>query len=45
MTAVINTIDLVKKYRVGSETITALNGVNLTVEKGEFLCFYTEHKQ
>ena len=38
MTAVINTIDLVKKYRVGSETITALNGVNLTVEKGEFLC-------
>jgi len=36
--AVIETVDLVKKYRVGSEIITALNGVNLKVEKGEFLC-------
>ncbi|NLJ34166.1 MAG: ABC transporter ATP-binding protein [Firmicutes bacterium] len=38
MTAVIKTVDLVKRYRVGSETITALDGVNLTVERGEFLC-------
>lgn len=38
MAAVIETVDLVKKYRVGSEIITALNGVNLKVEKGEFLC-------
>ncbi len=38
MTAIIETVDLVKKYRVGSEIITALNGVNLTVAKGEFIC-------
>ncbi|HHW54534.1 MAG: ABC transporter ATP-binding protein [bacterium] len=38
MTAVIETVDLVKKYRVGSEIITALNGVNLKVARGEFLC-------
>jgi putative ABC transport system ATP-binding protein len=38
VTAVIETVDLVKKYRVGSEIITALNGVNLKVARGEFLC-------
>jgi putative ABC transport system ATP-binding protein len=38
VTAIIETVDLVKKYRVGSEIITALNGVNLTVAKGEFIC-------
>ncbi|MGI6226131.1 MAG: ABC transporter ATP-binding protein [Peptococcales bacterium] len=34
---IIEVRNLVKKYRVGSEIITALNGVNLEIEKGEFL--------
>lgn len=29
---------LTKKYRLGQEIITALDGVNLTIEEGEFLC-------
>ncbi|MGI6575030.1 MAG: ABC transporter ATP-binding protein [bacterium] len=38
MTAVIEMKNLVKKYRVGSEIVTALAGIDLTVKKGEFLC-------
>lgn len=37
MTAIIEVKSLIKKYRVGSEIITALNGVNLEIEKGEFI--------
>ena len=37
MASIIEVKDLVKKYRVGSEIITALNKVNLKIEKGEFL--------
>ncbi|NLW25659.1 MAG: ABC transporter ATP-binding protein [Clostridia bacterium] len=37
MAPIIEVKDLVKKYRVGSEIITALNKVNLKIEKGEFL--------
>lgn len=37
MTPIIKVKGLVKKYRVGSEIITALNGVDLEIEKGEFL--------
>jgi len=29
--------DIVKKYKVGNEIITALNGVNIEIEKGEFV--------
>ncbi len=29
--------NVVKKYRVGREVITALNGVDLAVEAGEFI--------
>lgn len=29
--------DVVKKYRVGKEIVTALDGVNLSVEEGEFI--------
>lgn len=29
--------DVVKKYRVGKEIVTALGGVNLSVEEGEFI--------
>jgi putative ABC transport system ATP-binding protein len=38
LTAVIEMKNLVKKYRVGSEIVTALAGIDLTVKKGEFLC-------
>jgi macrolide transport system ATP-binding/permease protein len=37
MTAVIQTIDLTRTYRVGEVEIPALRGVNLTVAPGEFL--------
>src|SRR5215216_4902668 len=33
----LQTIELTRRYRVGRETITALNSVNLTVKKGEFV--------
>tara|TARA_B100001027_G_C16262025_1_gene329968 strand:- start:1926 stop:2606 length:681 start_codon:yes stop_codon:yes gene_type:complete len=33
----ISTKNLEKKYRVGSETVLALKGIDLVVEKGEFL--------
>ena len=35
--ALIEAKDVVKKYRVGSEIITALGGINLSVERGEFV--------
>ena len=38
MSALIEIKGLIKKYRVGQEIITALDGVDLTVEEGEFLC-------
>ena len=35
--ALIEAKDVVKKYKVGSEVITALDGINLSIEKGEFI--------
>lgn len=35
--ALIEAKDVIKKYKVGTEIITALNGVNLTIDKGEFV--------
>ena len=35
--SVIQTYDLVKNYIVGSQSVKALNGINLSVEKGEFI--------
>ncbi|MFZ5945346.1 MAG: ABC transporter ATP-binding protein [Bacillota bacterium] len=37
MAPIIEAKNLIKKYRVGSEIITALDGVNLQIEKGEFI--------
>ena len=34
---IIETTDLKRNFKVGSETIQALKGVNLTIEKGEFV--------
>ena len=33
----LQTVDLTRLYRVGRETIAALNSVNLTIKKGEFV--------
>ncbi|MDR1205699.1 MAG: ABC transporter ATP-binding protein [Peptococcaceae bacterium] len=38
MTCLIETLDLVKKYRVGQEVITALDSVNMRIDPGEFIC-------
>jgi putative ABC transport system ATP-binding protein len=38
MTCLIEIQDLIKKYRVGQEVITALDKVSLQVESGEFIC-------
>ncbi len=35
--ALIEAKDVVKKYKVGSEIITALDGINLSIERGEFV--------
>ena len=35
--ALIEATDVVKKYKVGSEIITALDGINLSIDKGEFI--------
>ena len=35
--SVIQTQDLVKEYIVGTQSVKALNGINLSVEKGEFI--------
>lgn len=35
--ALIEARDVVKKYRIGSEIITALDGINLSIERGEFV--------
>lgn len=35
--ALIEAKDVIKKYKVGTEIITALNGVNLSIDKGEFV--------
>jgi len=37
MTPIIEVKNLVKKYRVGTEIITALDGVDLQIKKGEFI--------
>jgi len=36
--AIIVIEDIVKQYRMGGETVRALDGVSLTVRRGEFLC-------
>lgn len=33
----LKTMDLTRRYRVGRETIAALNAVNITIQKGEFV--------
>ena len=33
----IETTNLTKEYQVGSESVKALNGINLSVKKGEFI--------
>jgi putative ABC transport system ATP-binding protein len=38
MACLIETRDLVKKYRLGQEVITALDDVNIQIEPGEFIC-------
>jgi putative ABC transport system ATP-binding protein len=38
MACLIETLDLVKKYRVGQEVITALDSVNMQIDPGEFIC-------
>ena len=35
--SVIQTQDLVKEYFIGTQSVKALNGINLSVEKGEFI--------
>lgn len=35
--ALIEAINVVKRYKVGSEIITALDGINLSIERGEFV--------
>jgi len=37
MIPIIEVKNLIKKYRVGTEIITALNGINLHIQKGEFI--------
>ena len=37
LASIIEVKNLTKKYRVGSEIISALNGVDLKIESGEFL--------
>ncbi|KJS82142.1 MAG: hypothetical protein JM58_15560 [Peptococcaceae bacterium BICA1-8] len=37
MTPIIEVKNLIKKYRVGTEIITALDGVDLKIQKGEFI--------
>lgn len=34
---IVRTIDLVKEYRMGEETLRVLKGVNLTIYKGEYI--------
>ena len=34
----IETKNLIKEYEVGSQKVRALNGINLSVDKGEFIC-------
>ena len=35
--ALIEAKDVIKKYKVGTEVITALDGINLSIERGEFV--------
>ena len=35
--ALIEAINVVKRYKLGSEIITALDGINLSIERGEFV--------
>lgn len=38
MSSIMQVNNLIKKYRIGQEIITALDGVDLKVKEGEFLC-------
>ena len=35
--ALIEAKDVIKKYKIGTEVITALDGINLSIERGEFV--------
>jgi putative ABC transport system ATP-binding protein len=37
MTPLVETVDLVKEYVVGEEVVHALNGVSVTIQRGEFV--------
>ena len=37
MSAIISIKDVVKEYRLGATTVQALRGVNLEIDKGEFV--------
>ncbi len=34
---IIETMDITKRYGMGDATVNALSGINLTIEKGEFV--------
>ena len=37
MTMIINTKNLIRSFTMGNEKVDALKGINLSVEKGEFI--------
>ena len=39
--ALIRTAGLVKEYLVGEQTVAALRGVSVTIDKGDFCLLYT----
>jgi len=38
MKKIVELVDVKKVYRIGSENVYAVNGITMSVEKGEFLC-------